>query len=230
MNTKTALIPCISVILLFALALPASADGTTQVTVKPTDTITAAVTPAFDPVGAIEGIFGLRHDIRTLQTEDRNLTNDIGANRQEIHQNWWDNLNIFGSIFKNRETIRSDQAADFANRTDNIGYREDIHAGREDMRNDPGNRTADLQQIGSDRAGIQKDGQNIADNHGDIADERNATREDRAVIRKNRQQDLTLRQENNATHQEINTNREQIHADRQQIQKERENTSSAGAP
>ncbi|MGB9220936.1 hypothetical protein, partial [Methanoregula sp.] len=68
MNLRMLAIPCICAVLLIALVLPASADDASQVNVTPT--VTIATPPAFDPLGSIEGIFGLRHD-------DRNLTQDI---------------------------------------------------------------------------------------------------------------------------------------------------------
>ncbi|MGB8220442.1 MAG: hypothetical protein WCE46_08690 [Methanoregula sp.] len=221
MNARTFLIPCICAVLLIALVLPAGADDTAQVTtVAPTDNVTVASPPAFDPFGAIEGIIGLRH-------EDRNLTQDINANDQQIHQNWWDNINIFSSILGNREAVRSDQQADLANRTQDIGYREDIHAERQDMRNDSGNQSADQQQIAGYRADISQDRQDINTTHEDIRDERNASAEDRAVIHENQQQDLSLRQDNNATRQDIAANREQIRDDRQQVHTGRQGDGSS---
>jgi hypothetical protein len=119
MNARIFLIPCICAVLLIALVLPAGADDTIQVTTVPrTDNITVASPAAFDPLGAIESIIGLQH-------EDRNLTQDINANDQQIHQNWWDNLNIFSSILGNREAVRSDQQH-------LAGYRADISQNRQD--------------------------------------------------------------------------------------------------
>jgi hypothetical protein len=214
MNARTFLIPCICAVLLLALVLPAGADNTTLVTVQPTDNVTVASPPAFDPFGTIEGIFGLRH-------EDRNLTQDIRTNDQQIHQNWWDNFNIFGTILGNREAVRADQQADLANRSQDAGYREDIHADRQDMRNDSANQTADQQQIAAYRADISQNREDINATHADIHDERNASAGDWAAIHGNQQQDLSLRQDNNATRRDIAANREQIRDDRQQVRTDR---------
>ena len=201
--------------LLIALVFPAGADDTAQVTtVPPTDNATVASPPAFDPLSAIEGIIGLRH-------EDRNLTQDINTNDQQIDQNWWDNLNILSSILGKRETVRSEQQADLANQLQDIGYHEEIHVDRQDMRNDSGNQSADQQQIAGYRADISQDQQDINATHGDIRDERNASAEDWAAIHENQQQDLSLRQDNNATRQDIDANREQIRDDRPQVRTDR---------
>ena len=140
MNPSILVITCICTVLLFALVLPVSADDASTVTVTPIATITSTPAPGFDPLGSLESILGLRH-------EDRNLTQDISANDQDIHQNWWDNLNIFQDILGNRATVREDQSTDLANRSANLGYREDIHTDRQDIRNDSGNQTDEEQQI-----------------------------------------------------------------------------------
>ena len=105
MNPSILVITCICTVLLFALVLPVSADDASTVTVTPIATITSTPAPGFDPLGSLESILGLRH-------EDRNLTQDISANDQDIHQNWWDNLNIFQDILGNRATVREDQSTD----------------------------------------------------------------------------------------------------------------------
>jgi len=68
----------------------------------------------------------------------------------------------------NRATARSDQAIDLENRSDTIGYREDIRADRVDLRNGTGNRTAEEQQIAGYRSDIQKDRQDFNATHQDI--------------------------------------------------------------
>ena len=206
MKISTLVIPCICAVLLLALVLPAGADDTSQVTVTPTATI-AAAQPSFDPFGSFLGIIGLRH-------EDQNLTQDIHANDQEIHQNWWDSLNIFQNILGNRATVRSDQEADLANRTENIGYREDIHADRIDIRNDTGNKTEEEQQIVQYHSDIHQDWQDINATHQDIHEERNASAQDWSDINANHQQDITLRQTNGADWEQVHDNRQQIREDR----------------
>ena len=205
MKLKMLVIPCICAVLLLALVLPASADDASQVTVTPTATIISP--PAFDPLGSLESILGLRH-------EDQNLTQNINANDQEIHQNWWDSLNIIQDILGNHATVSSDQAADLENRSANIGYREDIHADQQDIRNDSGNQTAEEQQIASDRADIHQDWQGNAATHQDIQDERNASQQDWSQINANRQDDASLRQDNGADREQIQDNRQQIRDDR----------------
>ncbi len=163
--------------------------------------------PGFDPLGSLESILGLRHD-------DRNLTQNISANDKDIDQNWWDNLDIFQDILGNRATVRDDQSADLANRSTNIGYREDIHTDRQDIRNDSGNRTAEEQQIAADRGDIHQDWQGNAAIHQDIHNERNASEQDWTQINANWQQDASLRQNNSADREQIQDNRQQIRDDR----------------
>jgi hypothetical protein len=216
-------------VLLFALVLPASADDSAPAIVQPTATVTMASPPAFDPVGSILGIFGLRQDIHATQAEDRNLSQDIQANQQEIHQNWWDNVDIFSNILSNWGVIHTDQQADLANRSANLADRQDIQSDRVDMKNDPGNRSAYQEQIATEKADIQQNLQDINATHGQIQDERDANHQDWATMSQNWQQDQTLRQEDNATHQQIQDNREQIRDDRQQIRNDRGSAGSTGS-
>ena len=226
MKTRMIAMTSLCAMLILALALPALADDSAQPLVQPSASIAPADTSGFDPVGPVLGFLGLRHDIHSLQGEDRNLSQDVNANRQEIHQNWWDNLGIFNNILGNRETVRSDQQADLADRQANLGLRQDIRNEQIDIKDNPDNKTADLQQIAGDRGTIRGNWQEINTTHSEIHDERNLSRGDWADIHANNQADGTLRQENNATRGEIRANHEQIQDDREQIRDGRKNGSS----
>jgi hypothetical protein len=227
MNTRTLLIPCICAVLLFALVLPASADNSAPAIVQPTATVTMASPPSFDPFGSILGIFGLRQDIHTLQNTDRNLSQDIQANQQEIHQNWWDNLNIFSNIMNNWGVIHTDQQVNLANRTANLEDRQDIQMDRMDMKNDPVNRSVYQDEIATQHSDIRQDWQDINATHDQIQDVRDANHQNWAAMNQNWQQNQILRREDNATHQVIQQNHEQIQDDRQQIRSDREGSGSS---
>ncbi len=216
-------------VLLIALAIPAWADDSAPVTVQPPAAITAADSPSDDPVGSILGIFGLRHDIRARQAENRNLSQEINASREAIHENWWDNIGIFQNILGNRETIWAGQLAELENRAENMGLRQEIHTVRTDLKENPANRTDDLQQIAGDKDALRGNWQEMNETHSEIHDERNLSRENWSAIRTNNQEDASLREENNATREAIHTNHELIQEDRRQIRDERKNGSAGSS-
>lgn len=227
MKQHTFRIPLICMLFMLALAIPAiAAADDAQATVTPTDTIAPAASPGFDPLGTLAGIFGLRQDIHADRADNANLTEGIQDNRQDIHQNWWDNFNIFGMILGNRGQVKTDQALDLANRSADNGLRQDIHADRTDLRQDPGNATTYRADINASREDLQSDRDNIALNHEDIHDERNASQQDWSTIQQTRQDDETLRQANNASWQDVHQNNVDIRNDRQQIRNDRGQGSS----
>jgi hypothetical protein len=229
MKTRILIITSLCVVLLFALAIPAWADDSVHATVQTTATVSPADSPSFDPVGSFMGVLGLRQDIRARQAEDRNLSQDIQANKQEIHTNWWENIGIFKNILGNRETVRSAQQDELANRQENLDLRQDIQNIRLDIENNPDNKTVDLQQIAGDKNTIHGKWQENNATHSTIHEERNLSRQNWSAVHTIVQEDVTLRKEDNATRGEIHTNREQIALDRQQIRSERKNGSSAGS-
>lgn len=228
MKTRMIALTTICAMLILALAFPALADDPARPVEQASATITPSDSPGFDPIGSVMGALGLRHDIRSLQSGDRNLSQDISANQQEIHQNWWDNIGFFTTILGNRETVRNDQQSELADRQENFGLREEIRNARLDVKNNPENKTADLQQIGGDKGTIRGNWQEINTTHSNIHAERNLSKENWSSIHANNQADVTLREENNATRSEIHVNHIQIQDDRQQIRDGRKNGSVAG--
>jgi hypothetical protein len=195
-------------------------------TTPPTDTVAPNETPGTDPVDPIGGFFGWRHDMPAEKAANANLTGGIQDNRQEIHRNWWDNLNIWEKIFAHREDVRSDQQLDLANRTANAELRRGILEARLGIREDPANASVYRSEINESRDDIKLNKENISLNHHDIQEERNATQLDRTTIRETRQDDLQIRKENNASRQEVKQNKADIRSDRQQIRSERGNKGS----
>jgi hypothetical protein len=229
MKARILAITSMCTVLLIALAIPAWADDSAPVIVQPPSTITAADSPSADPVVSILGIFGLRHDIHVRQAENRNLSQEINASRDAIHENWWDNIGIFKDILGNRESIRAGQQAELENRTANIGLRQEIHAARTDLKENPANRTVDLQQIAGDKDALRGNWQEINATHSEIHADRTLSRENWSAIHTNNQEDVALRQENNATREAIHTNHELIQEDRRQIRDERKNGSAGSS-
>jgi hypothetical protein len=229
MKTRMFAITSLCAVLLFALALPAWADDSVPATVQPTATVSPADSPSFDPVGSFMGIIGLRQDIRARQAEDRNLSQDIQANQEEIHQNWWENIGLFKNILGNRETVRSAQQDELANRQESLGLRQDIQNTRLDVKNNPDNKTVDLQQIAGDKDTLHGNWQENNATHSTIHEERNLSRQNWSAVHTIVLEDVTLRKEDNSTRGEIHTNREQIARDRQQIRSGMKNGSSAGS-
>jgi hypothetical protein len=229
MKTRILLITTICAVLLIALALPAMADDSAPAAVQPPATVSPADSASFDPAGSFMGLLGLRQDIRARQAEDRNLSQDIQANQEEIHTNWWENIGIFKNILGNRETVRSARQDELANRQENIGLRQDIQDARLDIKNNPDNKTVDLQQIAGDKNTLHGNWQENNATHSTIHEERDLSRQNWSAVHTIVQEDITLRNEDNVSRGEIQTNREQIARDRQQIRNERKNGSSAGS-
>jgi len=231
MKTPTIALTALCVMLTLAAASPvlAAAEDPALTGIQPTASVAGADPAAPDPVGSLMGFLGLRHDIHARQAEDRNLSQDLRENQQEIHRNWWENIGLFENILGNRDAARPARQEELAIRQENLGLHEEIRDIRLDMQNNPGNMTAGCEQIADDRETIKENWQEINATHSTIQTGRNLSRENWSVIRTNNQEDITLRQENNMTREQIHTNRIQNQEDRRQIRDGWKNGSAAGA-
>lgn len=229
MKTRSTAITVLGAMLVLALAVPVMADESAPADAMVTTSVPQAESPAFDPVGSFMGMLSLRQEIRERQAENRNLSQDIRENQQEIHGNWWENTALFENILGNREAARSAQQDELALRRENLGHREEIRNTRLDMQDNPDNRSAGREEIAADKDVIRQNWQEINATRSIIHDQRNLIRENRSVIRQNNQEDIDLRQENNVSWSEIRTNHEQNREDRQQIRNISRNGSSGGS-
>jgi hypothetical protein len=188
-----------------------------QENITPTYTIAPAPAHGFDPVGSLYGIFGLRQDIRTDRTADANLTADIHDNRQDIHQNWWDNLNIVQNINNDVSQIKTDLALDHSDRTQDNQLQQQIHQDRVDIRQNPDNTSTYRADISGDRIELQLNRENITLNNENMKADQNAVQQDRADVRDNRQDTSQLRQDDHTIRQQVSQNRADIRTDRMNI-------------
>ena len=173
MNTRfCVLLGLVALGLLCAIGTVAADDA--QVNVTPTATITPAPAPGFDPLGSLFGIFGLRQDIHADRAADANLTTGIRDNRQDTHQNWWDNINLFQNIAGDIYQVKTDLALDLSNRTEDNQLQQQIHEDRVDMHQNPDNASTYQADISANRAEIQLNRENITLNNQNIQDEQNA--------------------------------------------------------
>lgn len=229
MKTSTIAMTALAALLILALAVPVLAEDPAQADATQTTEVTQADSPASDPLGSFLGFFGIRHDIRERQEENRNLSQDLQTTQQEIHENWWENIGVFNNLLGNRQTVRSAQQDELALRQENLGLRENMRNTRLDIKENPENKTAGLEQIAGNRETLHTNWQEINATHDSIEAARNLSLENRSVIHENNLEDLALRQENNATREAIYTNRVQNQQDRQLIRNERKNGSTAGS-
>jgi hypothetical protein len=192
-----------------------------QVNGTPAYNFTAPPAQGFDPLGSIFGLFGLRQDIHTDRAADANLTAGIQDNRQEIQQNWWNNLNIVQSIGSDISQIKTDLGLDRSNRTEDNQLQQQVQEDRVDMHLNPGNASSYQADISADRAELQLNRENITLNNQNIRDDQIAVQQERADFRENRQDNRQVWQRNNASWQQVNQNRAEIRNDRQDIRNDR---------
>jgi hypothetical protein len=216
MNTRFGMLMGLVALGLLCTIGTVAADNV-QANITPAYTIAPAPAHGFDPLGSLFGIFGLRQDIQTDRAADANLTTGIQDNRQDIHQTWWDNLNIVQNIDNDISQIKTDLAVDHSDRTEDTQLQQQIHQDRVDIHQNPDNASTYRADISEDRTELQLNRENVTLNNQNIKADQNAVQQDRADLRENRQDTSQLRQDDHTLGQQVSQNRTDIRTDRMDI-------------